>query len=315
MMVPTIFFLVLSLSVNIHAYECDGSCGQGEGDCDWDSDCLPGLVCNWDWWWGTDHCEAGPYTQNYEWGPFGDWGNCTGNCGTTGERMRHRICFPPENGGYECPADIDTEVEQCEMEPCPVHCEWGEPVIGECSVTCGEGMRIDTRVKLIEADFGGDDCNGEAFVQEYCHAGDCPPANNPKCSPTTWEGYNKHCCTVEEPCGLGEGDCDTDDECADGFVCGTNNCVGFPNPKADCCQLPVMEGYGNPNCFPGIADLIPWASDVKAQNSMFKECCSKDKPCGVGQGDCDHDDECVGDLKCGNNNCVGFPSPKADCCE
>ena len=116
--------------------------------------------------------------------------------------MRHRICFPPENGGYECPADIDTEVEQCEMAPCPgmsmknvswliisffqrrfhnlnyniiiVHCEWGEPVIGECSVTCGEGMRIDTRVKLIEADFGGDDCDGEAFVQEYCHAGDCP---------------------------------------------------------------------------------------------------------------------------------------------
>ena len=33
--------------------------------------------------------------------------------------MRHRICFPPENGGYECPADIDTEVEQCEMAPCP----------------------------------------------------------------------------------------------------------------------------------------------------------------------------------------------------
>ena len=35
-------------------------------------------------------------------------------------------------------------------------------------------MRIDTRVKLIEADFGGDECSGEAFVQEYCHAGDCP---------------------------------------------------------------------------------------------------------------------------------------------
>ena len=35
-------------------------------------------------------------------------------------------------------------------------------------------MRIDTRVKVIEADFGGDDCYGEAFVQEYCHAGDCP---------------------------------------------------------------------------------------------------------------------------------------------
>ena len=39
--------------------KCDGSCGQGEGDCDWNSDCLPGLICKWDWWWGTDYCEAG----------------------------------------------------------------------------------------------------------------------------------------------------------------------------------------------------------------------------------------------------------------
>ena len=39
--------------------ECNGSCGQGQGDCDWNSDCLPGLICEWDWWWGTDYCEAG----------------------------------------------------------------------------------------------------------------------------------------------------------------------------------------------------------------------------------------------------------------
>ena len=38
---------------------CDGTCVQGEGDCDRDSDCLPGLKCEFDWWWGTDVCHAG----------------------------------------------------------------------------------------------------------------------------------------------------------------------------------------------------------------------------------------------------------------
>ena len=41
------------------AKSCDGLCGQGEGDCDSDSDCLPGLVCYDDWWWKDDYCEAG----------------------------------------------------------------------------------------------------------------------------------------------------------------------------------------------------------------------------------------------------------------
>ena len=40
---------------------CDGTCGQGEGDCDRNSDCLPGLICKFDWWWGEDFCEAGKF--------------------------------------------------------------------------------------------------------------------------------------------------------------------------------------------------------------------------------------------------------------
>ena len=34
---------------------CQGDCGEGEGDCDRDSDCLPGLVC------GAYNCEPGTY--------------------------------------------------------------------------------------------------------------------------------------------------------------------------------------------------------------------------------------------------------------
>ena len=41
--------------------DCKGDCGQGEGDCDWDDDCLPGLKCKFDWWWGEDWCVAGKH--------------------------------------------------------------------------------------------------------------------------------------------------------------------------------------------------------------------------------------------------------------
>ena len=47
--------------------DCNGNCAQGEGDCDDDKDCLPGLVCesgNWlglgtDFGLATDFCKAG----------------------------------------------------------------------------------------------------------------------------------------------------------------------------------------------------------------------------------------------------------------
>ena len=59
---------------------------------------------------------------------------------------------------------------------------------------------------------------------------------NPKCNPATWSKYNSECCSVKNPCGKGEGDCDKNTECIGNLVCGTNNCgTKFPNSKADCC--------------------------------------------------------------------------------
>ena len=50
-------------------------------------------------------------------------------------------------------------------------------------------------------------------------------------------------------------------------------------------------------------------------------CCTSSNQCGEGEGDCDHDSDCFGDLKCGqgngrDDNCdssLGFPSTH-DCC-
>ena len=39
--------------------QCRGNCGQGEGDCDNDGECLDGLFCEFDGWWGDDFCRAG----------------------------------------------------------------------------------------------------------------------------------------------------------------------------------------------------------------------------------------------------------------
>ena len=41
-------------------------------------------------------------------------------------------------------------------------------------------------------------------------------------------------------------------------------------------------------------------------------CCTKDTPCGLGEGDCDSDKECAGSLTCGDDNCPWGDGD--DCC-
>lgn len=41
-------------------------------------------------------------------------------------------------------------------------------------------------------------------------------------------------------------------------------------------------------------------------------CCTAETPCNKGEGDCDSDNECAGDLKCGDSNCRW--GDKDDCC-
>ena len=59
---------------------------------------------------------------------------------------------------------------------------------------------------------------------------------NPDCNPNTWSSYDGDCCSVDYPCAVGEGDCDTDAQCVGDLKCGSNNCGAlFPNPDVDCC--------------------------------------------------------------------------------
>ena len=59
-----------------------------------------------------------------------------------------------------------------------VNCVWGEWEIGECSTTCGLGVRENTRIKLVEEAKGGL-CNDKYTETEECYLQDCP-GNNKK---------------------------------------------------------------------------------------------------------------------------------------
>eukprot|EP00091_Calanus_sinicus_P009142 TRINITY_DN21553_c0_g1_i1.p1 TRINITY_DN21553_c0_g1~~TRINITY_DN21553_c0_g1_i1.p1 ORF type:complete len:231 (-),score=49.77 TRINITY_DN21553_c0_g1_i1:147-839(-) len=108
---------------------------------------------------------------------------------------------------------------------------------------------------------------------------------------TWWEGActgGDDCCNGE--CGVGEGDCDDNDDCAGNLLCGDNNCIGLTfEGSDDCC-------YEGPHCH-GADD-----------------CC--DGQCGEGEGDCDWDSDCAGFLVCGSANCVGQGFDDSDdCCK
>ena len=51
---------------------------------------------------------------------------------------------------------------------------------------------------------------------------------------------------------------------------------------------------------------------------MFSEltnCCNATHPCNIGQGDCDKDEDCLGNLVCGRQNCgPDFFWNSTDCC-
>merc|ERR1712183_1233704 len=117
------------------------------------------------------------------------------------------------------------------------------------------------------------------------------PPQGQRCRGRNFDG--KRCCTPEQPCGLGEGDCD--------------------GPTA-----PVIV--------PGTPLKPPPGQRCRGRNYDGRRCCTPENPCGEGEGDCDGagdgglndgDTGCRGDLVCGSNNCKQFGAyyhEKDDCC-
>ena len=54
-----------------------------------------------------------------------------------------------------------------------IHCEWDAWIVGECSKTCGTGIRNNTRSKLVVEEHGGT-CTGHPLEVEECNTQECP---------------------------------------------------------------------------------------------------------------------------------------------
>jgi len=83
------------------------------------------------------------------------------------------------------------------------------------------------------------------------------------------------CCSAANKCGPMEGDCDNDDDCKDGYACGTNNCPKWASfdDTDDCCVKAVKKSGSQ------------WKGKLDS-----------------GEGDCDPG-WCKKGLTCGVNNC------------
>ena len=125
-------------------------------------------------------CNQKPCPEALQWLPWGAWSPCSGTCGK-GHRSRSRGCYPPKNGGKDCPPQGDKdyhEREDCNGEPCrdPQWLQWA--AWSKCTASCGLGTRTRERscVDVANSDDpmrGGKDCPGPAAHTEDCDSGPC----------------------------------------------------------------------------------------------------------------------------------------------
>ncbi|WP_428263811.1 thrombospondin type 3 repeat-containing protein [Haliangium sp.] len=195
-------------------------CDDGGGDCDSDDDCVEGTICvkggiGASFGYDPDvdiclaTCHRSPLGGSRYCGPDCPCDDGEGDCDGDDECAPGLACAKNVGTAYGFESDTDVCVPLCDAhdpgdsdycsETCP--CGDGE---GDCdnSDECATGL---TCVKDVGADHGFDS------ETDVCLA---------TCHPSAPGGF--HYCSADCPCEAGEGDCDSDDECALGLTCATD---------------------------------------------------------------------------------------------
>ena len=76
----------------------------------------------------------------------------------------------------------------------------------------------------------------------------CPLRGNKECTAVLDSNddpvFKSDCCSIEAPCGLGEGSCYENGDCMASLVCGENNCDLEGGGKTNCCTTKWEKGPG-----------------------------------------------------------------------
>jgi len=140
------------------------------------------------------------------------------------------------------------------------------------------------------ADMEDDEEDEEVIATTKAPAGSCSPRNTGR---KAWA-----CCSRNNQCGHGEGDCDSNQDCKEGHFCGNNNCktlvdnLTSKSATMDCCELRATS-------------VPATTAAVTPKDSCFggDDCCRPENQCGEGHGDCDNDNDCLGGLVCKVESC------------
>jgi len=217
-------------------------------------------------------------------------------------------------GGYSTPYAVGESCAKC-PDFCQNNlCDCGSKIcqnggslnITSCQCECS-GLHTGENCQSIDCSGASDSWACDQYGVDACPVYWNVPLECPimcsVCPPETACKGGDDCCS-DGACGLGEGDCDSNADCANDLVCGTDNCkANFDSTSFDstddCCTSKFeVDLTGGSSCVGGDA------------------CCTDRGNCGIGEGDCDTDDDCQSGLVCGRDNCVGegFDSTD-DCCK
>lgn len=183
-----------------------------------------------------------------------------GQCDSDAECAEGLVCGQDLGELYGLDVDADVCVEPA--------CADGQVGVGEAGVDCGEACPRSECITCPDFDLASPD---PAFCRPQC------------------------------PCGNGEGDCDLDSHCEAGLVClgDVGLEYGFPTPEYNPCGYAhcangdtdadeADEDCGGEDCPPCPVAYGIWNIDR----------CTVNFPCDAGEGDCDDDNQCDGDLGC-----------------
>ena len=124
---------------------------------------------------------------------WSDWGSCTSTCGGGVKTRDRTVTVNAAYSGAACPALADSS--SCSTDACPVDCQvtqWS--AWGDCSKTCGSGVKTRDRTVTVNAAYSGAACPALADSSS-CSTDACPV----DCQVTQWSAFGS-CSTT---CGSG----------------------------------------------------------------------------------------------------------------
>ncbi|MCG8420012.1 MAG: carboxypeptidase regulatory-like domain-containing protein [Proteobacteria bacterium] len=248
-------------------------CSAAKGDCDSDDECANGTRCmrnigeRYGWDPGVDVCLA-PCSQL----AVGSTNYCSADC----------LC---QSGQGDCDSDRDcADSGRCVAD---IGAEFGfAPTVDVCIDVCDERFAgsSDYCSAACQCDIGQGDCDVDAHCVSGSVCGEDVgghfgyAATVDVCVAICDETFvgTRNYCSEQCQCEPGQGDCDSDSDCAPGARCAAD--VGADFGFAVDLDVCVDQ------CDPRLAGTWDYCSSV----------C----PCSDGQGDCDSDDDCVAGAIC-----------------